>query len=897
VIAAHRAQRPRLLLGDETLAAGEARVGGKALGLARLVAAGARVPDFFVVPVDVFADALDGAGQTAMFARALAELSASRATVEETAATLQLAVRALRLPGAVARELEDALGAIGVGPYAVRSSMVGEDSATRSFAGQLDSFLHQRADDVAAAIVGCWASAFGARALAYQLQGGGASLPRVAVVVQRMVDGRVSGVLFTANPVDGNRDETVLSAAFGLGEGVVSGACNADEFVWSRTTGERAAIIAHKDRAIVRAPGGVGTEEVAVDAARAETRTLAPVEVAIICCEGAGIADALGAPQDIEWTLADDGLYLLQARPITARALRAAGPRVVWDNSNIQESYCGVTTPLTFSFAADCYASVYTQTLRALGVPRATIDAYEPVLRNLLGLVGGRVYYNINNWYRALLVLPSFGRNKHDMEQMMGLESPVDFIEDQVLSTGERLRRAPRMGVTLARMLASFATLEARVDAFLRQFDATMAGYDRARLADASLSELMALRERARVELIGRWHTPILNDLYVMMACGRLRRIVERAAGGEAPRLMSSLLAADEGVASVEPTRLLLRIARTIRATDGAVARLTDGEPLDALAALRARFAEIGAALDDYLERYGDRSMGELKLETISLRQDPSFVVQVLRNYVAQPALDPDALARDEKARRQVAEAEVAAKLGPVARARFRRALVAARRGIAAREAMRLARTRAFGLHRDLYLAVGQRLHEAGRLDAPRDVFYLTVQEIAAYHDGTSVCADLAALARVRRAEFARYEAEELPNRFETAGAVYHGNRLAPPAASDAERAASLLRGLGCSPGVVEAPLAVIARPDDDLALDGKILTALRTDPGWAPLFPSARAILVERGSTLSHSAVLARELGIPAVVGVPNLLRIVQNGERVRLDGAAGTVERLERP
>ena len=174
-------------------------------------------------------------------------------------------------------------------------------------------------------------------------------------------------------------------------------------------------------------------------------------------------------------------------------------------------------------------------------------------------------------------------------------------------------------------------------------------------------------------------------------------------------------------------------------------------------------------------------------------------------------------------------------------------------------------------------------------------MFYLTVQEIGAWHDGTAVSADLSAIARARRAEFARYAGEELPNRIETIGAVC-GQAIAPPRTSPAERAQAVLRGLGCSPGVVEASLAVIARPEDDLALDDKILTALRTDPGWAPLFPSARAILVERGSTLSHSAVLARELGIPAVVGVPNLLAIVRDGERVRLDGAAGTIERLER-
>jgi pyruvate,water dikinase len=346
----------------------------------------------------------------------------------------------------------------------------------------------------------------------------------------------------------------------------------------------------------------------------------------------------------------------------------------------------------------------------------------------------------------------------------------------------------------------------------------------------------------------------------------------------------------------VEPTRQLLRIARLVRQAPGAADLLRQGEPRAALAAVCAAHTGIAAVVDDYLDRYGDRCMGELKLETIALREDPSFIVQVLRNYLGRPDLDADALAQQEQQRRRAAEAELDARLNLWQRRQLRRALAAARRGIRAREAMRLARTRMFGLHRDLYRALGQRLHEAGRLDQPRDVFYLTVQEIGAYHDGTAVSADLAALARARRAEMAGYTAERMPNRFETIGPVHHGNAIAAPDASAAERAAHSLRGIGCSPGIVEAPLQVIESPDDDLTLDGKILTALRTDPGWAPLFPSARAVLIERGSTLSHSAVLARELGLPAVVGVPNLLQIVASGERVRLDGAAGLVERLDR-
>jgi phosphohistidine swiveling domain-containing protein len=219
------------------------------------------------------------------------------------------------------------------------------------------------------------------------------------------------------------------------------------------------------------------------------------------------------------------------------------------------------------------------------------------------------------------------------------------------------------------------------------------------------------------------------------------------------------------------------------------------------------------------------------------------------------------------------------------------------RKGVKARENMRLARTRLFGLYRDIYRAAGARLHEARRLDDPEDIFYLTVEELEAYHEGTAVTVDLAALARLRKAEFARYQSTELPNRFETRGAVYHGNRLRADSVSQGERDSRILRGAGCSAGVVEARLRIVLDPHGDLSVNGQILTTMRTDPGWAPLFPTASGVLVERGSTLSHSAVVARELGLPAVVGVPNLLKIVRDGERVRLDGSAGTIERLDVP
>src|SRR4030095_1464748 len=180
---------------------------------------------------------------------------------------------------------------------------------------------------------------------------------------------------------------------------------------------------------------------------------------------GDAIESAEGAPRDIEWTIAGGEIWFLQARPITSLKpavdketdhgqlatnnakgeSRPSEPAIVWDNSNIQESYCGVTTPLTFSFAQRAYASVYEQTMRAVGIRESIIAQHRPMLHNLLGLISGRVYYNLNNWYRGLLLLPAFRRNKEDMERMMGVDEPVDFITDEALDTAARLRRIPLM--------------------------------------------------------------------------------------------------------------------------------------------------------------------------------------------------------------------------------------------------------------------------------------------------------------------------------------------------------------------------------------------------------------------------------------------------------------------
>ncbi|MCP4656300.1 MAG: hypothetical protein GY856_12880, partial [bacterium] len=284
-----------LIAAGDALAAGEPRVGGKAVGLARLVRAGATVPPWFVVPAEHFTTHLARTGAASLIAGEMVHIAAfdpgdpaAADTLADAATRIRRAVTALAVDETLLNALAAALETLGPGPFAVRSSLAGEDAATHSFAGQLDSFLFQPGvAEVGRCLVDCWASPFSARALAYGRRVGVAGEAfRMGVVVQQMIDGRVSGVLFTANPVTGRRDECLLTATWGQGQGIVSGSGDGDEFAWSHEGDELSARVAPKPIRVVRAPDGPGTATAEVPPADRDRRCLSADEVAAVCREG-----------------------------------------------------------------------------------------------------------------------------------------------------------------------------------------------------------------------------------------------------------------------------------------------------------------------------------------------------------------------------------------------------------------------------------------------------------------------------------------------------------------------------------------------------------------------------------------------------------------------------------
>jgi rifampicin phosphotransferase len=896
---------PMLLTSIDATTSTESAIGGKAFQLAWLSRQGLPVPQWWVLTTDAFA--MQIAPLRSMIDVALATLDRSDGVaVQAAAADIHQKVQALTLRTELRDTIRDMLGELLTSQesLAIRSSVVGEDAAGASFAGQMDSFLYCRGEEaVLRAVIGVMASAFNPRALQYRIQ---KQLPitdiRSAVIIQRMIDADAAGVMFTAHPGNGNRRTALISATWGCGEGIVSGLCNTDEYSVSLLDDHIDAEIRDKDICLVfDQEKGQGTREIAIATERRQQPVLDDGEVLALRDLGLRIAELRGAPQDIEWARKDQKWYILQTRPVTRLPLHSdtSRPLVVWDNSNIQESYCGVTTPLTFSFASRAYATVYEQTMRLLGVPDRDITAHRPMLDNMLGLIRGRVYYNINNWYRGLLFLPSFSANKADMERMMGLTDPVDFVQDSSLSLTQKLRRLPQLASALFQLWRGFRKMDQRVGQFRDHFDACYQRLERKRLHTDSISALLDRSRWLDQTLLQNWTTPIINDFYVMMMNGRVRRMLEQAGAEHIDALQNNLLSGEQGIESTEPTKMLLALCDSLR-SDPALRALIETTSNDQiLDLLQVRAPAFHARCCDYIERYGDRTMGELKLESITLRQDPSFMFAVLKNFLSRDDLTLASLHANEARFREQAEAEAFAlvgnQLGRRALRRFRTLLTRCRAAIRNRENMRLARTRMFGLYRDIFLEIGRQLHLQDQLDDPRDIFWLSLDELYAWQDGRAIQTRFKPLVTARREEYADYEQDEPPHHFHTHGVPYLISQYVYPHARPTDSNASTLSGIGCYPGIVDAPVRLIFSPDDELNLNGQILCTVRTDPGWAPLFPTAGGILVERGSTLSHSAVVARELGIPAIVGVPDITRILRDQERVRMDGATGMVTRSE--
>lgn len=822
----------------------------------------------------------------------------------------------------VRRDVREGLTRLGLTDrfVAVRSSGIEEDSSEHSFAGQFESYLYQKGEaQIVDAIRRCLASAESTRVEAYRRASGlnGGSV-RMGVIVQCMIDSDCAGVAFSRNPLRlSDRSTVVIDSVWGQGEGLVSGALHADHFDVDRGTLAVRTRVAEKAHAVSRDPRG-GTRLVPLDHDQSGEPSLTEEQARDVARMALRLERDLGRPQDCEWAFAGGRLYCLQTRPITNLppdalfdpAVNGAEP-VIWDNSNAVESFAGVTTPLTFTHVSRCCREVYRQYCRLMGVPERVIADHEPLFANMVGLVRGRVYYNLLNWYRLLALFPGATLSKGFMESMMGVKQSLTPELADVFAALGRPPQYPLWSRVLLFIGTAYrlARTQRYADEFLARVDRVIAPLEASDLRELNVSAQLALYRRLEREVLQQWTAPIVSDVRCMIAVGLLRTLTARWVEprlGVGTSLQNDLLCGEADLKSAEPARALMRIAESVDRGDPAIRERFLAESPDQLwASLESGFAPgIRAMFADFLRQYGFRCADELKLEALDLHDDPRFAVASVQSYIRLGRYVTQAAETPELQIRHRAEAGVRSVLG-VKRWLYFRVLRWARRAVSTRELLRFQRTRTFGVTRRLFRAVGANLKHLGFLDHEADVFYLTIDELLAFQDGRSVSIDLRQLAALRRREFDEFRTTAAPpDRFVTRGSATAAMHypallieadLLAGASQSAGEDPSILRGTPCAPGVVEGTVRVARSIDDAEGLSGEILVAERTDPGWVPLFPACSGLIIERGSLLSHSAVVAREMGIPTIVGVNGRpVQRLRTGDRVRMDGGKGEVRIL---
>lgn len=858
-------------------------VGGKARNLFKLKQQGLPVPDFICITSLAFEECLRPV--IADIKRLLDGCHYDDLqSVTETSRQITRQVMECELSPAVQQALHESLQSLRQWPsFSVRSSAANEDGLKSSFAGQLGTWLNVSFEQIERKVIACWASAFEPGILTYMHKMQRDPLHnQVSVVVQRMVVAKSAGVLFQADP-QGNINRQVIVAGYGLGEGIVSDKVESDLYYHDKRSGEWQLQINEKLRQLGYGESG-GTQEFAVTEELRNQAVLSDAQRQQLVQQSAGIAAIYDHFQDVEWAFdQQDTLYILQARPITTIP---KGFQRVFDSSNIAESYPGVVLPMTVSIFHLDYYHCIKDGLARCGAPASVIEKREDVLQHLIGYINGRAYYNLNNWYRTLLLVPFFKKKiVHYFEQMIGTEGSFDEdLDDLTLTRWEEIKIAVRFPILF---LKNMLTHERLLQEYFGITGDIRREFEALDLGAASSDELTGFLMHSTKRLMKSLSIPILNDFFAMIFMAVTRERFAKSGIPDAENLLNRLLA-NQQIESTKPVVSMNALVEKIRADNGLaqfIESLLGNAALSGVsdiyqALITAGYRDFQTGLKTHLDLYGHRSPKELIMEADTFRENPFHLLRILLESSKAPPLP-------EKARDD-AEAELARHVG--SKRLLNWLLKKTRQAVAYREATRLDRGLHFSYLRTTLHHLGQRLVEEGVLAEPRDVFYLTLPELDAYRKGCTPNSDLNGLVAYRKTQVEKWRALEPEERIFTSGSVY-ANKI-PEKSQPLDLGAASLKGTGCSDGQITMEARIVKNPNAESDVKGRILVSETTDPGWVFLMVLSGGLISERGSLLSHTAIIGRELGIPTIVGVKNATRYIQDGDMVTMNGKTGEVQ-----
>ena len=832
-------------------------VGGKGANLGELISAGFAVPDGFVVTTAAYDAAVAGTS--------LVELAAQG----DHSGVRQL-FETVELPAGLTDRIRSGYAELGEPAVAVRSSATTEDLPDASFAGQQDTYLNvQGADALLAAIRRCWASLWGERAGAYRAQHAADVQPRIAVVVQRLVVADVAGVMFTANPANGRREQTVITAAWGLGEAVVGGLVEPDEFVVERApsaaggapptpgrgveTTVRRRIAAKKVRTVVT---DQGSTQQPTPPELVHSPTLTDAQARELAALGDRVQNHFGRPQDIEWVLSDGAFQLVQARPITALPKPTGDVPTDWPipredclyfRASIVEQLPDPLTPLFADLIRPAVPNGLQGLMRDLSPRTADLDVDFPT-------INGYAYY---------------AYSKKTMNSLWGL-------------TPYAIRKLTNKDFVITRWR----------DRALPAYRASVARWEQDATQLPAATLLTAVRE-----LLGagcRYYTNV--QMVIPMAA-----TTELTWTGLYDSVLRGSAQASEFLIGFDSTPILAekslyRLAQWCRGVPGLAAGLSGlhDVPEQAPAGVdEAGWAQFRDRLAEHLDTYG-HTLYNLDFANPVPADDPGLVLEALKHALSGRSTDPVARQARLVERRSLIIQELMDRLDPVRRTLARGSLAAAQRWAPIREDALAAMGLAWPTMRRFLAELGGRLVQAGALERPDEVYWLTAAEAdasaSALDDGSLTLADRTADVARRRTAW-RGQALATPPQY-LPEIAWMGLMEDMMPAHTGDQSGPVLKGTGGSGGRVTATARVLAGPEDFAAFQpGEILVAPITTPAYTPLFALAAGVVTDIGGVLSHGSIVAREYGIPAVLGTAAATKRIATGDVITIDGGTSTV------
>jgi pyruvate,water dikinase len=870
--------------------------GGKGTNLSKLIRAGFPVPDGFIVTTDDYFEFVKANNLGEKIQVQIAESSSQdSSSLERISKAIRASFTGGRIPNQITRQVEEAYTNLGNGPVAVRSSATAEDLPDLSFAGQQDTFLNVvGVEALLTALINCWSSLWTARAIGYRTKN---EIPHaevaLAVIVQEMVPAEVSGVLFTANPLTGSWLEAVVDATFGLGEALVSGHVEPDHYVVDLNSGQIIKKSIGSKQVALHGKANCGLHTKRTNGSKRESLT--ENELNQLVELGKQVTGIYNFPQDIEWGIARGEIYLLQSRPITSLfpipdGMSPEPLQALFSFASVQ----GIIEPIT-PLGQDAIRLIF-----AGGGSLFGFDVTHET-QGLRNSAGERLWVNIT----ASVHHPIGSR------AAIRFLSVVDPYVQQTLKSlkDEHFLKFGRGRIrisTLHRLLVFINPIIKRVLRYMRSPDGVAA-----QIMQASQSEIAQIKEKSQslkedgspleqsLELFNEifnvfpFAVPEIAPGFIagLIPFFVLNRISNHLTGS--PDLALAISRGMPHNVTIEMDLKLWETARKIRSDETVYEHFNHSEPVSLAKQYLEKTLPVTTqtAITRFLDEYGMRGLGEIDIGRQRWNEDPTYIFEVIKSYlhIEDEELAPDIVYR----KGEQASSEAITKLQEIARRTFAGSLKAKIINSLAERVHSLAGLRespkfhiiqVMGIIREALLENGQELASAGTFEQADEIFYLyltELEELAKEEDR-----DWITLINERKSAYQReLHRVQIPRLLLSDGRAFYEGLVSVEV--DGER----LIGSPVSPGIVEGIVRVVNDPINADLKPGEILVCPRTDPAWTPLFLAASGLITELGGMMTHGAIVAREYGIPAVVGINQATTVLRNGQRIKLNGSTGEI------